>query len=641
MLQALFALSATRQAHTSPTINNEAFAINHQKKPIFVAHLFTIVPNDMHIENLLRQHTAQALHDLYQLSIPAESVTVNEPPKQFSGDFSIVIFPYVKLLRKSPAELGNSLAQYLQQHLPLQYEVVQGFVNVTFAPHFWFDQFTHIAQHPHYGTQPANGQTVLVEYCSPNTNKALHLGHVRNMLLGYATAQILQAAGNQVRSVCIYNDRGIAICKSMVAWQQLSGGETPADAQLKGDRLVDKYYVLFGDMLKQQLHTAAQQHPDINDPKALEKLTPAMQAAEQMLQQWEANDPQVLHLWQTMNDWVYDGFEQTYQRMGVAFDKNYYESQTYLLGKQLIERGLHSGVFEKHTDGSVQIDLTDVGLDHKVLLRSNGTAVYLTQDLGTAMLRYDDFAMDKMIYVVATEQDYHFKVLFECLKRLGANFADRLYHLSYGMVELPDGKMKSREGTTVFADDLIDQMVREAAEQTLQLNKTHHFTEQQAQQLYETLGLGALKFFILRVHPKRTIIFNPKESIDLHGFTAPFVQYTHARIQSMLRKAAVTNANELNYTPPTQLVAEEQELIVQLYKYATAIAEAAAAYDPSVIANYVYNLAKTFNKFYDKCSVLNAEHADTRYFRLHLSHTTARTIQSGLALLGIGAPNQM
>lgn len=595
----------------------------------------------MYIENLLRKHTADAVEQLYGVCIEQATVTVSEPPKQFTGDFSIVVFPYAKISRKAPPVVGSEIAQYLQQQIPqiANCQVVQGFINVTFTPNFWVDAFNAIAQTPNYGQQSAKNQTIVLEYCGPNTNKALHLGHIRNMLLGYATTQILRFNGYTVHPVCVYNDRGINICKSMLAWQKLGNNETPTDAGLKGDRLVDKYYVLFAELLKPQTEAVMEANPTITDKKAAEKLTPLMREAEEMLLKWEANDPETRQLWAKMNGWVYEGFEQTYQKLGVAFEKNYYESEMYLLGKKLIQEGLDKGVFVQEPDKSVQIDLTDIGLDKKILLRSNGTSVYITQDLGTAMLRHQDFAMNKMIYVVGNEQEYHFKVLFECIKRLGGTFADGLFHLSYGMVELPDGKMKSREGTTVIADDLITQMIDEAAEQTQSLSKIADFTPTEAQQLFETLGLGALKFFILRVNPKKTILFNPKESIDLHGFTAPFIQYTYTRIRSMFRKYG--NEVVAPYTSPTDLAPEERELISVIYHYPKTVIEAGNNYDASVLANYAYQVAKIFNKFYNDCPVLNAADPNTQLFRLHLSQTAARIIQSAMQLLGINMPERM
>lgn len=595
----------------------------------------------MFIEDLLRQHTAAAVEQLYGACIEPSTVSVSEPPKQFTGDFSIVVFPYSKISRKAPPVVGNEIAQYLQQQIPqiANCQVVQGFINVTFTANFWLDVFKNISQTPNYGQQSAKNETIVLEYCGPNTNKALHLGHIRNMLLGYATVQILRFNGYQVHPVCIYNDRGIAICKSMLAWQLFGNNETPTSAHLKGDRLVDKYYVLFGDALKPQTQAVMEANPQITNKQEAEKLTPLMQQAEEMLLKWEANDPEIRQLWATMNGWVYEGFEATYQKLGIEFEKNYYESETYLSGKALIEDGLKQGIFVREPDKSVQIDLSDIGLDKKILLRSDGTSVYMTQDLGTAMLRYQDFKMDRMIYVVANEQEYHFKVLFECVRRLGGSFADGLFHLSYGMVELPDGKMKSREGTTVIADDLIAQMIEEAAEQTRALSKTDSFTGTEARQLFETLGLGALKFFILRVNPKKAIIFNPKESIDLHGFTAPFIQYTYARIRSMFRKHGTEDIEA--YTPPTDLAPEERELLSVIYHYPKAVVEAGNNYDASVIANYAYQVAKTFNKFYNECPVLNAADANARLFRLHLSQTAAYIIQSAMQLLGIAMPERM
>ena len=594
----------------------------------------------MSITQLLQQHTAAAVQQLYDATVEPRAVVINEPPEQFTGDFSLPMFAFSKIARKAPPVIAAEVAAYLQNALPSisHCEIVQGFINISFSDAFWLETLQTISQTPNYGSQPAKNEVAVVEYCSPNTNKALHLGHLRNMFLGHAIAEILAFNGYEVKKVTIYNDRGIAICKSMLAWLKFGEGETPATNGLKGDHLIDKYYVLFGNELKRQVAEYKAQHPEASNDEA-EKQVPIMQEANAMLERWEAGDPDTVAIWKQLNGWVYDGFNATFEQLGIHFDRNYYESNTYLLGKDIVQKGLNLGVFQRETDNSVQIDLTDIGLDKKVLLRRNGTSVYITQDLGTAELRYEDYQMNKMIYVVGNEQDYHFKVLFACLERLQRPYAKQLYHLSYGMVELPTGKMKSREGTTVFADDLIAQMQHEAAQQTAERGKVQSFSEQELANLYHTLGIGALKFFILRVNPQKNMIFNPKESIELTGFTAPFIQYTYARIYSLLQKAS---EQESNYSTQLSLSKEERKLVVLIYKYPAIIDDTATQYDPSVLTAYCYDLARTYNKFYTECPILRSDvPAEQRHFRLILSQTTADIIRSGLHLLGIDVPMQM
>lgn len=597
----------------------------------------------MSITQLLQQHTAAAVQQLYGAMVEPKAVVINEPPEQFTGDFSLPMFAFSKIARKAPPVIAVEVAAYLKNAMPSisHCEIVQGFINVSFSDAFWLETLQTISQTPNYGRQPAKNEVAVVEYCSPNTNKALHLGHLRNMFLGHAIAEILAFNGYEVKKVTIYNDRGIAICKSMLAWLKFGNGETPATNGIKGDHLIDKYYVLFGNELKRQIAEYKTQHPEVSNDEA-EKQVAIMQEANALLERWEAGDPDTVAVWKQLNSWVYDGFNATFEQLGIHFDRNYYESNTYLLGKDIVQKGLDLGVFQREADSSVQIDLTDIGLDKKVLLRRNGTSVYITQDLGTAALRYEDYQMNKMIYVVGNEQDYHFKVLFACLERLRHPYAKQLYHLSYGMVDLPTGKMKSREGTTVFADDLITQMQQEAAQQTAERGKVQSFSEQELIELYHILGIGALKFFILRVNPQKNMIFNPKESIELTGFTAPFIQYTYARIQSLLQKDSRQESGINSYPIQIPLSKEERKLVVLLYKYPTIIAEAATQYDPSILTTYCYDLARAYNKFYAECPILRSDvPTEQRHFRLVLSRTTANTICSGLHLLGIDVPMQM
>lgn len=588
------------------------------------------------IAQQIKTAAALAVKELYSTDIDAATLQVEYTNKDHQGDFTLVVFPLLRVSRKKPEETGTDIGNYLQANLPAiaNFNVIKGFLNLTLANSYWVEFLNATATNPSYGRQPATGKKVVVEYTGPNTNKPLHLGHVRNMLIGYSVATILEFAGNQVVKVNIYNDRGIAICKSMLAWQKFGNGETPESAGIKGDHLMGKYYVEFETRLKAEL--AQLQAQGLNEEEALKQST-LQQEAQAMLLRWEANDPETIALWKTMNDWVYAGFNETYAEIGVDFEKNYYESETYLLGKDLIKAGLDKGVLYRKDDGSVWIDLTEDGLDEKILLRRDGTSVYLTQDLGTAQLRYEDFKMHQSIYVVANEQDYHFKVLKLCLEKLGMPFASGIFHLSYGMVDLPTGRMKSREGTVVDADDLIAEMIATAQQQTEALGKVEDMESNEAKALFKTIGLGALKFFILRVDPKKRMIFNPEESIELQGQTGPFVQYTYARIQSVKQKAGAPGTYPATYT----LNAEEREVAFELYKYPEVIKEAATNLDPSAVANYAYTLAKTYNKFYQEHSVANADTADAKNFRLQLSHMVGQVLASAFKLLGIEVPKRM
>jgi arginyl-tRNA synthetase len=515
------------------------------------------------------------------------------------------------------------------------FNVIKGFLNISLADSYWIDIFYSQILADNFASVNSNGKKVMVEYSSPNTNKPLHLGHVRNNLLGYSVAQILEAAGYEVIKANLVNDRGIHICKSMLAWQKFGNGETPQSSGMKGDHLVGKYYVLFDKEYKKQIDDLKAARQTEEDAK---KNAPLIQEAQEMLQQWEAGDKEVLNLWQTMNGWVYAGFAETYKQLGVDFDKYYYESNTYLLGKDIIEEGLEKGVFFRKEDGSVWIDLTADGLDQKLVLRSDGTSVYITQDLGTAQLKYNDFHMDESIYVVGNEQDYHFKVLFLILEKLGKSWAKGLYHLSYGMVDLPSGKMKSREGTVVDADDLIDEMNQTAKEQTETLGKVEGFSEAEKFELYHTIGMGALKYFLLKVDPKKRLLFDPNESVDFQGHTGPFIQYTHARIRSVLSRVedASIEAGHI-----TQLAAEERDLILLLNQFPDTIEQAAKGHNPAIVANYIYEVAKAFNKFYHEHSILHIEDELIKQFRLQLSAASAKVIKKGMGLLGIEVPERM
>ncbi len=583
----------------------------------------------------------QAFPTLFGSDVELNKITINETPKEFTGDITLVVFPLLKLTKKNPEESARTIGEFLVNNNKniTAYNIIKGFLNLEISNEYWINY----AINPISQISNLKSQTVLIEYSSPNTNKPIHLGHMRNNVLGYALAGIYKANGYNVIKANLVNDRGIHICKSMIAWQKFGNGETPentTDAKCKkGDHLVGKYYVEFDKHYKQQIATLIEQG---KTKEEAEKQAPILQAAQAMLLKWENGDKEIVDLWKTMNGWVYAGFETTYKTLGVDFDKYYYESNTYLLGKDTVAGGLAQGVFFKKEDGSVWIDLTADGLDQKLVLRADGTSVYITQDIGTADLKYQDFKMDTSIYVVGNEQDYHFKVLKLIMQKLGRPYANGIHHFSYGMVDLPSGKMKSREGTVVDADDLMDDMIEHAKEQTEALGKIDDFTEEEKTVLYKTIGLGALKFFLLRVDPKKRILFDPKESIDLHGFTGPFVQYTYARTRSILRKASQQSTldNEslnINY----QIHATEKELIKVLYKYEIILEESCKEMNPAKLIDYSYEVAKTYNKFYNDCPILAAEKEEQKKFRLQLTQQTGNIIKKCFEIVGIDVPERM
>ncbi len=582
-------------------------------KHILTNQLSKIIAEDFHVEGI--------------------QLDVQENKTNFEGDFAVVIFPLVKILKKSPDILGNEIGEaLLKLDFVEKYQVVKGFLNINLKPGTFAEIFGSLDENLHHIA--SKNQTVMVEYSSPNTNKPLHLGHIRNNLLGYSVAQILKEDGYSVIKTQIINDRGIHICKSMLAWENSGNNETPESTGLKGDKLVGNYYVEFDKNYKAEIKELTSEGQSEEEAK---KNAPSIQAAQKMLFDWENGDEHVRNLWKTMNQWVYDGFAQTYKRLGVDFDQVQYESNTYLLGKDLIQEGLEKGVFFKKEDGSVWIDLTDEGLDQKLLLRSDGTSVYMTQDLGTAVERFKNNDLQKLIYTVGNEQDYHFQVLFKILKKLGYQWADQLYHLSYGMVELPQGKMKSREGTVVDADDLIEEMCSTAKEKAQELGKLENLSQEEKEKSYETVGLGALKYFILKVDPKKKMMFNPAESIDFNGNTGPFIQYTYARIQSLLEKGGAIS----EFNPKIELNKNEKDLTILLSNYREMVAKAADTLSPAIIANYVYDVVKAYNSFYQNNPILNNEDFDVKNFRLKLSELAAKTIQKSLSLLGIGVVNRM
>ena len=592
----------------------------------------------MNIENLILQIARQAVEGLYG-PVDASALQIQKTRKEFQGDYTLVTFPLLKMSRKAPEATAEEIGARIVAENPQinSYNVIKGFLNLSLAPAFWIGRFAEIAADASFGNAAPTGRTIMIEYSSPNTNKPLHLGHIRNNLLGYSVAQILKANGHNVIKVNLVNDRGIHICKSMLAWQLYGGGETPASSGMKGDHLVGKYYVEFDKHYKEQVRELAAQGMSEDEAK---KKAPIMQQAQEMLRRWEAKDPEVYRLWQTMNGWVYDGFDITYKALGVDFDKVYYESQTYLLGKSLVQDGLDKGVFFRKEDNSVWIDLTADGLDQKLLLRGDGTSVYMTQDLGTALRRFEENRLDEMIYVVGNEQNYHFQVLKLVLKKLGYAWSDEIYHLSYGMVELPEGKMKSREGTVVDADDLIADMVETAREMSNELGKLDGCTKEEADDICRMVGLGALKYFILKVDPKKTMLFDPRESIDFNGNTGPFIQYTHARICSILRKADEAGIDYKSHTC-TELLPEETSLIKSLADFPNVVAAAGENFAPSLIAAYAYDLAKTFNGYYHDHSILREENEQKRRMRLMLAAEVARIIRRAMSLLGIEVPQRM
>jgi len=624
----------------------------------------------MNITKILAEEIRIISLQLFGNEIDAGTLVFNHTPKDFEGDYTLVVFPLVKVSKKDPSTTANMLGEALQLHTTIvaEYNVVKGFLNLKIKDSFWLQYLTENynsvldARLPH-------SPKILIEYSSPNTNKPIHLGHVRNNVLGIALRGLLSSAGYDVKTCNLINDRGIHICKSMYAWQQLGKGETPSSSGIKGDHLVGKYYVEFdrilqsqrkplldkvlaGDMsfltpkhldMAQKLLEKYALHQDDESLSALKKIidnyTTALQEAQQLLRLWEVGDEDTLRLWSTMNAWVYEGFEVTYNRMGVSFDKTYYESDTYLLGKTLVQDGVKAGFFYTKDDGSIWVDLSDQGLDHKLLLRADGTSVYITQDMGTAELKFLDFEMDKSVYVVGNEQDYHFKILQLILKKMRKPYADGIYHFSYGMVDLPSGRMKSREGTVVDADDLMDEMIAEARHQTESLGKTSGFTPEELENLYTIIGLGALKFYLLRVDPKKRILFDPKESIDLHGYTGPFVQYAYARIQSILRRAT-QDSIDIHIPADYSLQPCEKEVIFKIYQYSTVLQEAAAEYNPSKIIDYAYELAKIYNKFYAEVSIFQAQQSE-KSVRIALSQATGNLLKTCFNMMGIEVPERM
>ena len=591
----------------------------------------------MNLQNSLSEQLKSAFKTLFNLQL--ESVEYQATRKDFEGDITVVTFPMLRLVKMNPEELGKKLGHYLVKNSEqvIGFNVLKGFLNLILSDAYYLGIFKTIQSNPNYGFKNSeNTAAVMVEYSSPNTNKPLHLGHIRNNLLGYSVAQILKAAGHKVYKTQIINDRGIHICKSMLAWQRYAAGQTPKTSGLKGDKFVGKYYVKFDSVYKAEVAEMIAQ--GFSEQEAKSK-APILLEAQQMLLKWEAEDPEIVALWKKMNQWVYDGFEITYKNLGVDFDSYYYESQTYLLGKSFIDEGLKSGVFYKKSDGSIWCDLSDDGLDEKIVMRADGTAVYITQDIGTAIQRIVDFPeVSSMVYIVGNEQDYHFKVLFLILKKLGFEWAKNLYHLSYGMVDLPSGKMKSREGTVVDADDLIFEMTKTAKNISLELGKLEGYSESEKKQTYTKIGLGALKYFILKVDPKKTILFDPKASVDFQGNTGPFIQYTYARIQAILRKSEIDYKGAI---PEVQLNEKEKNILKQLQAFPEIVQQAAVHYSPAYIANYTYDLVKEFNSFYQNVSILGAASKSEMCFRVQLCSVVGETVKKAFELLGIQVPERM
>jgi arginyl-tRNA synthetase len=593
----------------------------------------------MSIIKHLQKSTIESLSALYNQSFTDKDFQINQTKPEFEGDYTVVMFSLVKSLKLSPDAIGNQLGEHLTKNYPQffsAYNIIKGFLNLTVADAYWQDLLNKNYNDTCYGKKELNGKKVMVEYASPNTNKPLHLGHLRNIFLGWSVAEILKASGYEVVKSCIVNDRGIHICKSMIAWQMFANGATPESTGVKGDHLVGQYYVKFNDVYKEQVAEliAAGKTKD-----EAEKEAPIMKATQQMLLDWEDGKPEVMELWRTMNGWVYEGFDVTYNNIGADFDKTYYESDTYLLGKDIVQQGMDKKIFYQKEDNSIWIDLTADGLDEKIVQRRDGTSVYITQDIGLALQKYEQYKIDQSIYVIGNEQNYHMKVLQLICQKLGMPNADNIYHLSYGMVELTSGKMKSREGTVVDADDIVEEMITTSQQHTEELGKVKDFDADELKELYNTIGLGAMKFYLLRVDPKKTMVFNPEESIDFHGFTGPFVQYTYARIKSILRKQG--NDSMTNDLITGDLLKAEKEVIVAAEQFPLMIEQAAQEHNPSVIANYVFNLAKTFNSFYSELSVANAETEEKKQLRLRISLLTANILKSGMQLMGIKVPERM
>ena len=601
----------------------------------------------MNLEKILTQHAAEAVASIYGTMPERGWLQVQETRKEFEGNYTLVVFPLLKISKQSPEATAKAIGDYLQTYCAEveRYNVIKGFLNIVISDAFWL-QFIEAPPRPSPkgrvislpSGEGRGGAAKMIEYSSPNTNKPLHLGHIRNNLLGWSLSKILAAAGYNIIKANLVNDRGIHICKSMLAWKRWGNGETPESSGKKGDHLVGDYYVKFDVEYKREIEQLVAQ--GMNKDEAPRK-APLILEAQEMLRQWEAKDPETVALWEMMNGWVYEGFDATYKRLGVSFDRMYYESQTYLLGKEIVMEGLRKGIFYQKDDGSVWVDLTADGLDEKLLLRSDGTSVYMTQDIGTACQRFEEYNIDELVYVVGNEQNYHFQVLSLVLGKLGYPWAKNLIHMSYGMVELPAGKMKSREGTVVDADELMDEMITTAREMSQELGKLDGLSTEEAEKIVQTIGLGALKYFMLKVDPKKTMLFDPKESIDFNGNTGPFIQYTHARISSVLRKAAEMDIHIQTVNTSISLNGKEVSLIHALYNFPKTIADAAETFSPALIANYVYDLAKEYNQFYHDYSILKEENTDIRNFRLLLSKNTAQVIREALDLLGIEAPERM
>ena len=594
----------------------------------------------MSIDQILAEATAVAVKELYGVDFPAEKIVPQTTKKEFEGNETIVVFPFLKASHKAPDVTAQEIGEHMQAHCEAveKFNVIKGFLNITIKPSFWTGMLQHVAQTPDYGFKAVtdDSQLVMIEYSSPNTNKPLHLGHVRNNLLGYSLSQIMEANGYKVVKTNIVNDRGIHICKSMLAWLKWGNGATPESTGKKGDHLIGDFYVAFDKHYKAEIKELLEQGMS---PEEAEKQAPLIQEAHDMLRRWEAGDPEVRALWEKMNNWVYAGFDETYRRMGVSFDKIYYESDTYLVGRDTVLEGLEKGIFYRKEDQSVWADLTADGLDNKLLLRSDGTSVYMTQDIGTAQLRYKDYPIDRMIYVVGNEQNYHFQVLSLLLDKLGFKWGKDLVHFSYGMVELPNGKMKSREGTVVDADELMDEMIATATDMANEPGRLQGVPEDERDDVLRMIGLGALKYFILKVDPRKTMLFDPSESIDFNGNTGPFIQYTYARIQSVLRKCCEDyKAVDISAVVPNE---KETSLIQKLADFTAVVADAGKNYSPALIANYVYDLAKEYNQFYHDCSILKEQDQAVRCFRQLLSETVADVIKRGMSLLGIEMPNRM
>ncbi len=590
------------------------------------------------IDQIIRSVAVDAVRDNWSVNIQEDQVQIQKTRREFEGDFTVVVFPLLRHSKCSPEETGNTMGQYMVDHSDMLsgYNVIKGFLNMVVSQQYWRELLDGDLRAPHYGFTPvdAGSPNVMVEFSSPNTNKPLHLGHIRNNLLGHSVSKIMEASGNHVTKVNLVNDRGIHICKSMLAWQEEGNGETPETAGIKGDHLVGKYYVQFDQMYKAEIE--AQVNEGVIRREA-EAKAPVLEKAREMLRKWETDDPEVRRLWEKMNSWVYDGFEETYRRLGVSFDKMYYESETYKLGKEILLKGLEEGVFYKKEDGSVWANLEDEGLDHKILLRADGTSVYMTQELGTAHQRYDEYGFDSHIYVVGNEQNYHFQVLAIVLKKMGYMWADKLFHLSYGMVELPEGKMKSREGTVVDADDLMDEMESTARLMSEELGKLEEYNEEEKDNIYRQVGMGALKYFILKVDPKKNMTFDPGESIDFNGNTGPFIQYTYARIRSVMRKGEGIQKS----IGDIQMNVKEVSLIRMLHDYPEIINESARTLNPSLVANFLYDLAKEFNQFYHDYSILSADNQEQVGLRLLIVEAIGQIVESGMDLLGIEVPERM